>query len=225
MKRIWLLLLLGLCLSLSSCVEIEMDIDLKRDGSGEMRMKILPLEKSMNPFIDELESDLRKQDKDSEVTKKVETDGRVSLFVRKKFQRVEEAAENCKFVSLKDHDEFTMDVSTDFMEIIKKVKVTMPGRIFESNVKNYKGRSLTWDRTSSSANRLIIKSKPSGPIGDPNLIVLIIILCVGTVAAILIFKKINKKKASLKEVSFCSECGAKANPEDNFCQECGHNLR
>lgn len=189
MKRSWLLLLIGLCFILTSCLEAEVDIDLKRGGSGEMRMKILPLDTSLNPMIDELETDLMRKGnyKDSDITKKLESDGRNSLFVRKRFKKVGEADPNCRFVSKKDHDEFIMNIPGDFLGIVKKVSIKMPGKIIESNVKNFEGRSLIWDRASSPTSRLIIKSKPAEAIENTILILIIIIIGAGVIAATVIF--------------------------------------
>lgn len=227
MKRFFLLVLTLLGLVLSSCLEAEVDINLKKDGSGEMRMKILPIESSLNPIINQLENDLKaKQNyKDSDITKRIETDGRVSLSTRKKFKRVEEADENCKFVSHKNYDEFKMNIPNDFLGIVKKVKVNMPGHIIESNVKNFEGKSLIWDRTSSSANRLIIKSKPAQPLGNTILIAIILIVGIGVVAAIFIFMRVRRPKIIAQEVNFCPECGIKASYDDNFCQNCGQRLK
>ncbi|MGQ9696343.1 MAG: hypothetical protein ACUVWV_16560, partial [Thermodesulfobacteriota bacterium] len=188
MKKIWLLLLLGLCLFLSSCLEAEVEIDLKRDGSGEMRMKILPLESSMNFLIDEVEAELRRNQnyRDSDIKKGDESDGRRSLLVRKKFKRIEEADENCRFVSHKEHDEFTMNVPHDFLGIVKRVKVNMPNQIINSNVRNFKGRSLVWERNRPSDNRLFIKSKSSGPIGKEFLLAIILTIAILGVASLII---------------------------------------
>jgi len=226
LKRNWLLLLIGLSFILTSCLEAEVDIDLKRDGAGEMRMKIFPLDSSLNPIIHELESDIRKDKnyKDSDITKGTESDGRKFLFVRKKFNNVGEADPNCKFVSQKDHDEFIMSIPSDFLGIVKRVKVNMPGPIFESNVKNYEGRSLIWDRTSSSANRLTIKSKPPKPIGEIVTLIITALFVVGGVA-IFIFKKIRNPKVVSQQYNFCPECGTKNNSDDNYCQNCGQSLR
>jgi hypothetical protein len=226
-KRFFLLVLTLWGLVLSSCLEAEVDINVKRDGTGEMKMKILPLDRSLNPLINELETDLKKKQnyRDSDITKKVESDGRTSLFVRKKFNRVEEADQNCKFVSHKEYDEFIMNIPHDFLGIVKKIKVNMPGTIIESNVKNFEGKSLIWDRTSSSANRLIIKSKPAWPLGNTILIAIILIVGIGIVAAIFIFKNLRSPRVKIQGLSFCPECGTKVNSEDNFCQGCGQSLR
>ena len=223
MRKLFLLSLILSAFFVNSCLEAEVDIDLKRDGSGEMRMKILPLEKSLNPIISDLENDLKSKQsyKDSDVTKKVESDGRVSLFTRKKFKRVEEADENCRFTSQKEYDQFTMNIPGDLLGIVKKVSIKMPGKIIESNVKNYEGRSLIWDRTSSPISRLIIKSKPEEAIGNTILILVILLLGIGVVAAIFIFKRARKPKIIAQGISFCPECGIKVQPEDKFCQECG----
>jgi len=223
MRKLFLLSLILSAFFVNSCLEAEVDIDLKRDGSGEMRMKILPLEKSLNPIISDLENDLKSKQsyKDSDVTKKVESDGRVSLFTRKKFKRVEEADEHCRFTSQKDYDQFTMNIPGDLLGIVKKVSIKMPGKIIEANVKNYEGRSLIWDRTSSPISRLIIKSKPEEAIGNTILILVILLLGIGVVAAIFIFKRVRKPKIIVQGISFCPECGIKVQPEDKFCQECG----
>jgi len=223
MRKLFLLSLILSAFFVNSCLEAEVDIDLKRDGSGEMRMKILPLEKSLNPIISDLENDLKSKQsyKDSDVTKKVESDGRVSLFTRKKFKRVEEADEHCRFTSQKDYDQFTMNIPGDLLGIVKKVSIKMPRKIIESNVKNYEGRSLIWDRTSSPISRLIIKSKPAEDIGNTVLIFVILLLGIGVVAAIFIFKRARKPKIIAQGISFCPECGIKVQPEDKFCQECG----
>ena len=223
MRKLFLLSLILSAFFVNSCLEAEVDIDLKRDGSGEMRMKILPLEKSLNPIISDLENDLKSKQsyKDSDVTKKVEPDGRVSIFTRKKFKRVEEADEHCRFTSQKDYDQFTMNIPGDLLGIVKKVSIKMPRKIIESNVKNYEGRSLIWDRTSSPISRLIIKSKPAEAIGNTVLIFVILLLGIGVVAAIFIFKRARKPKIIAQGISFCPECGIKVQPEDKFCQECG----
>jgi hypothetical protein len=227
LKRNWLSVLIGLCLILTSCLEAEVDIDLKRDGSGEMRMKILPLEKSLNPIISDLENDLKSKQsyKDSDITKKVESDGGVSLFTKKKFKRVEEADEHCRFTSQKDYDQFTMNIPGDLLGIVKKVTIKMPGKIIESNVKNFEGRSLIWDRASSPTNRLVIKSKPAEGIGNTIIIVVILAIGIGVVAAIFIFKRVRKPGIISQETKFCPGCGTKASPFDNFCQNCGQSLR
>ncbi len=226
MRKLFLLSLILWAFFLNSCIEAEVDIDLKRGGSGEMRMKILPLDTSLNPMIDQLENDLMRKEnyKDSDITKKVESDGKKSLFIRKKFNRVEEADKNCRFVSHKNHEEFRMNIPSDFLGIVKKVRIKMPGKIIESNVKNFEGRSLIWDRTSSTTGRLIIKSKPAEAIGNTILILLILAICLGAIAAIFIFKRFRNPKIIAQGISFCQECGAKAGPEDNFCQNCGQSL-
>lgn len=226
MRKLFLLSVILWAFLLNSCLEAEVEIDLKRDGSGEMRMKVLPLDSSLNPIIHELEVDIRKDKnyRDSDIKRGAEPDGKNSLFVRKQFIRVEEADQNCKFVSKKDHDEFIMSIPSDFLGIVKKVKVNMPGQIIESNVKNFEGKSLVWDRTSSSANRLIIKSKPPKLIGEIVTIIIISLLVVGGVA-FFIFKKIRPPKVVTQQYNFCPECGTKNNSDDNFCQNCGQSLK
>jgi hypothetical protein len=227
MRKLFLLSVILWAFFLNSCLEADVDIDLRRDGSGEMRMKILPLESSLNPIISELEADLRKDKnyKDSDMTKKVEPDGRVSIFTRKKFKRVEEADENCRFTSQKDYDEFTMNIPGDLLGIVKKVSIKMPGKIIESNVKNFEGRTLTWDRSLSSGNRLVIKSKPPEPVGYTTIIALIVILGIGIVIALVVLKMKQKPEVVTQEFNFCSECGNKINLNDNFCHNCGQRLR
>ncbi len=227
MKKLRLLSLLALCLLLSSCLEAEVEIDLKRDGSGEMRMKILPLEVSLNSMIDLVEADLREKQshKDSDIQKGSESDGRKSLFIREKFKKIEEVAENCRFISHQDHDEFTMDVPYDFLGIVKRVKVNMPNQIINSNVGNFKGRSLVWERTRPSDNRLFIKSKSSGPIGKEFLLAIILGIAILGIASLIIMTKIQKRKVTPEYFNFCPECGTKASARDNFCQNCGQSLR
>jgi len=221
-----LFLSLQVCLFLTSCLEADIEIDLKRDGSGEMRTKILPLESSMNILINEVEADLRRNQnyRDSDIRKGSESDGRKSLFIRKKFKSIEEADENCRFVSHKDHDEFTMDVPHDFLGIVKRVKVSMPNQIINSNVKDFKGRSLVWERNRPSDNRLFIKSKSSGPVGKEFLLAIILGIAILGIASLIILTKIQKRKVAPEYFNFCPECGAKANLNDNFCQKCGQKL-
>jgi hypothetical protein len=224
MKRLFLLVLIFLAFTLSSCLEAEVDIDLKRDGSGEMRMKILPLESSMNFVINELEADLRKKQnfKDSDITRSKESDGRSSLYVRKKFNRVDEVDRNCKFISREDACEFQMIIPREDLEIVKKVTVNMPGQITESNIKGFSGNSLVWNRTAPSGNRLFVKSKPPEPMN--NLVIALVILgIIGGIAA-LIFKMTRKQKAIAPEFKFCPECGSKAGTDELFCQNCGQKL-
>jgi len=226
-KKIFVLGILLLGFFLSGCLEADIEIDLKRDGSGEMRMKILPLESSMNFLINEVESDLRRNQnyRDSDIRKGSESDGRSSLFIRKKFKKIEEADENCRFVSHKDHDEFTMDVPHDFLGIVKRVKVNMPNQIINSNVRNFKGRSLVWERNRSSDNRLFIKSKSSGPIGKEFLLAIILGIAILGIVSLIILTKIQKRKVGPEYFNFCPVCGAKASPFDNFCQNCGGSLK
>jgi len=212
---------------LTSCLEAEVEFDLKKNGSGEMRMKVLPLDSSLNLFIHEMENEVRKKQnvKDLEVTKRTEPDGRLSLFVREKFKRVEDTDENCKFVSYKDYDEFAMDIPSDFQGIVKKVKVNMPGQIIESNVKNFEGKSLVWHRTRPSDSKLVIKSKPSEPFVKAYLLAIILAVAIVAVTFLSILSKIQKRKVTLEEYIFCPECGTKADPGDNFCQNCGQGLK
>ena len=226
-KKYLVLCILFFSFLLSSCLEAEVEIDLKRDGSGEMRTKILPLEVSLNSMIDLVEADLRENQnyRDSDIRKGSESDGRKSLFIRKKFKKIEEADENCRFVSHKDHDEFTMDVPHDFLGMVKRVKVNMPNQIINSNVGNFKGRSLVWERTRPSDNRLFIKSKSSGPIGKEFLLVIILTVAILGIASLIIMTKIQKRKVTQGNFNFCPECGTKNNSDDNFCQNCGQSLR
>jgi len=227
MKRIWLLLLFGFSLILTSCLEADIEIDLKRDGSGELKMKILPLEVSLNSMIDLVEADLKRNQnyRDSDIRKGSESDGRSSLFIRKKFIKIEDVDENCRFVSHKDHDEFTMNVPHDFLGMVKRVKVNMPNQIINSNVKDFKGRSLVWERNRPSDNRLFIKSKSSGPIGKEFLLAIILGIAILGIASLIILTKIQKRKVIQEKFNFCPECGAKANTNDNFCQNCGQSLK
>lgn len=226
-KKIFVLSVLILSFLLSSCLEAEIEIDLKRDGSGEMRMKILPLEVSLNSMIDLVEADLREKQnyKESDIKKGSESDGRKFLFVRKKFKSIEEADENCRFVSHTDHDEFTMNVPHDFLGIVKRVKVNMPNQIINSNVRGFKGRSLVWERTLPSDNKLFIRSKSSGPIGKEYLLAIILAVAILGIASLIIMTKIQKRKVTVEKFNFCPECGTKVNLGDNFCHNCGESLR
>lgn len=228
MKRSFLLMLTFLAFILSSCLEAEVDIDLKRDGAGEMRMKILPLDKSLNSMIDLLEPDLRKNQsfKDSDITRTSESDGRISLNVRKKFNRVEEVDKTFRFVSAEDSCEFQMIIPREDHEIVRKVTVNMPGKIIESNIKGFSGNSLVWNRTASSGNKLFVKSKPPEPFKNTVLIliVILIILGFGAFTTILIIKMRRKPKDVTETLNFCSECGSKAETDDLFCQSCGRKL-
>jgi len=225
-KKIFVLAILILGFFLSGCLEADIEIDLKRNGSGEMRMKILPLEVSLNSMIDLVEVDLRRNQnyRDSDIRKGSESDGRSSLFIRKKFKKIEEADENCRFISHKEHDEFTMNVPHDFLGIVKKVKVNMPNQIINSNVRNFKGRSLVWERNRSSDNRLFIKSKSSGLIGKEFLLLIILGIAILGIASLIVMTKIQKRKVAPEYFNFCPECGTKANLNDNFCQKCGQKL-
>jgi ribosomal protein S27AE len=226
-KKIFIISVLLLGFLLSSCLEAEVEIDLKRDGSGEMRMKILPLESSMNFLINEVEPDLRRNQnyRDSDIRKGSESDGRNSLFIRKKFKSIEEADENCRFVSHKEYDEFAMSIPHDYLGIVKKVKVNMPNQIINSNVRGFKGRSLVWERTRPSDNRLFIKSKSSGPIGKEFLLAIILAVAVFGITFLIILTKIQKRKVTHEKFSFCPECGTKVNSDNNFCQNCGQSLK
>jgi len=221
-KAFSFILLLGFILT--SCLEAEVDIDLKRDGSGEMRMKILPLESSMNFVINELEADLRKKQnfKDSDITRSKESDGRSSLYVRKKFSRVEEVDKNFKFLSKENSCEFQMIIPRENHEIVRKVTVNMPGEIIESNIKGFIGNSLIWNRTASSGNKLFVKSKPPAPMN--RFVIAFVILCIVIGVALLIFKTTRKKKGTIPEINFCPDCGSKVDSEDRFCQNCGKGL-
>jgi hypothetical protein len=224
MRKLFLLSLIFSAFFLNSCLEAEVDIDLKGDGAGEMRMKILPLGSSMNFIINELEADLRKKQnfKDSEITRSKESDGRSSLYVRKKFNCVDEVDKNCKFILREGACEFQMIIPREDLEIVKKVTVNMPGQIIESNIKGFSGKSLIWDRTASSGNRLFVKSKPPEPMN--NLVIVLVIL--GTIGgiAVLIFKMTRRQKVTVSESNFCSECGSKVAPDDRFCQNCGQKM-
>lgn len=224
MKRSFILTLILLAFILSSCLEAEVDIDLKRDGSGEMRMKILPLQSSMNFVINQLEADLRtKQNfKDSDFTRGNESDGRSPLYVRTKFNSVDEVDKNCKFISREDACEFQMIIPREDMEIVKKVTVNMPGQIIESNITGFSGNSLIWNRTASSGNRLFVKSKPSEPMN--TVVIVIVILGIIAGVAAVIFKMTRKQKVIVPELKFCPECGSKASTDDLFCQNCGRKL-
>jgi hypothetical protein len=228
MRRPFIMMLISLAFILSSCLEAEVDIDLKKDGSGEMRMKILPLQSSMNFVINQLEADLRKNQtfKDSDFTRGNESDGRSSLYVRTKFHRVDEVDKNCKFISKKDACEFQMIIPSEDLQIVKRVTVNMPGQIIESNIKGFSGKSLIWNRTASSGNKLFVKSKPPEPFKNIALIliVILIVLGFGVFTAILIVKMRRKPKEMAETLNFCSECGSKAGTDDLFCQNCGRKL-
>jgi hypothetical protein len=228
MKRSFLLMLIFLAFTLSSCLEAEVDIDLRTNGSGEMRMKILPLESSMNFVINELEADLKKRQhfKDSDITRSKESDGRSSLYVRKKFGRVDEVDKNFKFISKEDSCEFQMIIPREDLEIVRKVTVNMPGQIIESNIKGFGGNSLIWNRTASSGNRLLVKSKPPAPFKNTILILIVIFLILGfgVFSTILIIKMRRKPKDVTETLNFCSECGSKAGTNDLFCQNCGQKI-
>ena len=224
MRNFFLLSLILSAFFLNSCLEAEVDINLKGDGSGEMRMKILPLDRSLNPLISDLEADLRKNQsfKDSDITKGTESDGRSSLLVRKKFKRVDEVDKTFKFISKEDSCEFQMIIPRENLEIVKKVTVNMPGEIIDSNIKGFSGNSLIWNRTASSGNKLFVKSKPPKPMN--KFVIVFVILCIIGGVAVLIFKMTRKQKVTVSEFSFCAECGIKVQPEDKFCQECGKRL-
>jgi hypothetical protein len=221
-------MLIFLAIILSSCLEAEVDIDLKGDGAGQMRMKVLPLDKSLNSMIDLLESDLRKNQsfKDSEITRNSEPDGRVSLNIRKKFNSVDEVDKTFKFNSKSDSCEFQMIIPSENLQIVKKVTVNMPGEIIESNIKGFSGNSLVWNRTASSGNKLFVKSKPPEPFKNIALIliVILIVLGFGVFTAILIVKMRRKPKEMAGTLNFCSECGSKAGTDELFCQNCGQKL-
>ena len=225
MKKYLLPLLLFLCMFLTSCIEAEVNVDLNRDGSGEMRMKVLPLDRSLNSMIDLLESDLRKNQsfKDSEMTRNSESDGRVSLNVRKKFNRVDEVDKNFKFVSKEDSCEFQMIIPREDHEIVRKVSVNMPGQIIKSNIKGFSGNSLVWNRTASSGNKLFVKSKP--PERMNTLVIVLVILGIIGAVAVLISKMTRKEKITVSEIRFCQECGSKVDSDSRFCQGCGQSLR
>jgi len=229
-KKIFVLSVLLLGFLLSSCLEAEVEIDLKRDGSGEMRMKILPLESSMNFLVNEVEADLRRNQnyRESDIIKGNESDGRRSLLVRKKFKRIEEADENCSFTSHKEYDQFVMDIPGDFLGIVKIVRVNMPGQIITSNVGNILGRSLTWYRNNPADNRLVVSSKPpliSLPREKVLPLAIILAVVILGITFLTILTKIQKRKADQEKFNFCPECGTKANPGDNFCQNCGQSLK
>jgi len=224
MKKSFSLLLMLLGFILTSCIEAEVNVDLNRDGAGEMRMKVLPLDRSLNSMIDLLESDLRKNQsfKDSDMTRNSESDGRVSLNVRKKFNRVDEVDKTFKFISKEDSCEFQMIIPREDHEIVRKVTVNMPGEIIESNIKGFSGNSLVWNRAVSSGNKLFVKSKPPQPMN--KFVIVFVILCIIGGVALLIFRMTRKQKVTVSEFSFCAECGIKVQPEDKFCQECGKGL-
>jgi len=223
MKKLFLFLLL-LGFILTSCLEAEVDIDLKRDGTGEIRMKILPLESSMNFVINEVEADLRKKQnfKDSDIKRGKESDGRSSLYVKKKFSRVEEVDKSFKFSSKEDSCEFQMVIPREEHEIVRKVTVNMPGQIIESNIKGFSGNSLVWNRTVSSGNKLFVKSKATEPVN--KFMIVFVILCIIVGVALFIFKMTRRQKVTVSDFSFCTECGIKVQPEDKFCPECGKRL-
>jgi hypothetical protein len=224
MRKFFLLSLILSAFFLNSCLEAEVDINLKGDGSGEMRMKILPLDRSLNPLINDLEADLRKNQsfKDSDITKGTESDGRSSLLVRKKFNRVDEVDKTFKFISKEDSCEFQMIIPREDLQIVRKVTVNMPGQIIESNIKGFSSNSLIWNRTASSGNKLFVKSKAPEPMN--KFVIVFVILCVVVGVALLIFKVTRKEKATIPEINFCPDCGSKVDSEDRFCQNCGKGL-
>ena len=189
-------------------------------------MKVRPLEGSLNPIINELEADLKRNQnyKESDISRKVESDGRISLLTRKKFNKIEEADNNCKFISHKDHDEFIMSIPNDFLGIVKKVTVNMPGNIYESNIQGFNGKSIIWDRTIFSGNKIIIKSKKSSPLQETIIILLIFIACAIGFVSIFYFMKIRKPKIGVSGFNLCPECRTKVSSSDKFCQNCGQSL-
>jgi hypothetical protein len=217
-------MLIFLAFALSSCLEAEVDIDLKRDGAGQIRMKVLPLDKSQNSIIDLLESDLRQNQtyRDSDMTRNTESDGRASLNVRKKFNRADEVDKTFKFISREDSCEFQMIIPREDLQIVRKVTVNMPGEIIESNIKGFSGNSLIWNRTASSGNKLFVKSKAPAPMN--KFVIGLVILCIAVGVALLILKMTRKQKVTVSEFSFCPECGSKAGTDDLFCQNCGQKI-
>lgn len=101
----------------------------------------------------------------------------------------------------------------------------MPNQIINSNVKGFKGRSLVWERTRPSDNKLFIKSKSSEPFVKAYLLAISLAVAIVAVTFLSILSKIQKRKVTLEEFNFCQECGAKADPSDNYCQNCGQSLR
>lgn len=100
----------------------------------------------------------------------------------------------------------------------------MPNQIINSNVRRFKGRSLVWERTGPSDNRLFIKSKSSRLIGREFLLVIILAIAILGIAPLIIITKIQKRKVTQEKFNFCQECGVKVNPNDNFCQNYGEKL-
>lgn len=214
---------------LNSCLEAEVDIELKRDGSGEMRMKILPLEVSMNSMIDLVEADLRSKQgyRDSDIRKGTESDGRKYLIVRKAFKDIKDAEPNCGFLSYKEYDQFVMNIPGDFLGIVKTVRVTMPGKIIKSNTGEISGSSLVWYRTQPSDDKLIIISKPSLLAlhkGKTILLAVTLFSVIGAVISIVVLTKLRKKKILREKINFCPECGKKILSNNYFCPNCGQKL-
>jgi hypothetical protein len=175
-------------------------------------------------MVDLLEPELRKNEsfKDSDMTRNSESDGRVSLNVRKRFNQVDEVDKNFKFVSTEKSCEFQMIIPREDMEIVKKVTVNMPGQIIESNIKGFSGNSLIWNRTASSSNRLFVKSKPPEPMN--TVVIVIVILGIIAGVATVIFKMTRKQKVTVSEFNFCGECGSRIDSDDRFCQSCDQKL-
>lgn len=128
----------------------------------------------------------------------------------------------------KEYDQFIMDIPGDFLGIVKSVRVNMPGQIITSNVGNFAGRSLVWNRPQPSDDKLVISSKPpllSIPKEKELPLIIIVGFAIGVVILLTVLNTIKKRKITHEEINFCPECGIKLISDGNFCHNCGYSLR
>ncbi len=239
-KRLMLICcLLLLMILISGCVSIDVHLKIKRDGSARLDSTVTVQDAMFRELVAGSIQDLRREYPDLEVAVR-ESRGETVFSLGGAVKDVDDVSDllhalySMGALYRTDGSTHRLEIRpagsqlmTGFSPFSSVLRVTMPGRVTDTNGTVIDSSSVRWDLTHATQSVLWVESQDSGT----ALLPLLVLVVAASGVAALVWRRGSGRRAeavtppqTAAQARWCKVCGQKGGAGDQFCASCGDRL-